>query len=665
MMAMATRTTRLPHLAIERVSPALDGGRFAVKRVIGDAFEVSADIFKDGHDQLAARVRYRAPGDTAWRTAPMAFDYDADRWTGGFPLDRMGTWSYTVDAWTDRFGTWRSELTRKMDAGQSVPSEVLEGAALVDAAARRARFGPVRSTLKQWAALLRDESRDAAERGRAALDGTLFALMEEHLAPDDLTSADREYAVWVDRERARFAAWYEMFPRSQSGDPRRHGTFADAERALPRLADLGFDVIYLPPVHPVGLTNRKGPNNTLAAGADDPGSPWAIGSDVGGHTAVDPRLGTIADFERFVQAAHRLNMEVALDYALQASPDHPWLREHPEWFFVRPDGTLRHAENPPKKYEDIYPFNFWCEDRVGLWTACRDIFLFWIERGVHTFRVDNPHTKPFAFWEWVIGEVRSAHPEVVFLSEAFTRPKRLQYLAKLGFTQSYTYFTWRNAAWELREYVTELTQTEQREYLRGNFFANTPDILHEYLQHGGRPAFRVRLLLAATLSPLYGIYSGFELAENVPLRAGSEEYLHSEKYEIKARDWSAPESLDADIRRINRIRRENPALQVATNISFHRSENEQILFYRKAARAAGGRDDLLIAVNLDPARRQETMVHVPLAELGLAEDAPFEVEDLLTGTRFTWKGTRNFIRLDPAAEPGHVLRVLGPLPPAS
>ena len=526
---------------------------------------------------------------------------------------------------------------------------------MVDAAARRVRFGETRNALKQTSEFLRDSAVSFLDRATRALDPTLLALMEAHLAPLDLTAADRELGVWVDRERARFASWYEMFPRSQVSEPGQHGTFADAERALPRIADLGFDVVYLPPVHPIGVTNRKGRNNSLVAEPGDPGSPWAIGSEYGGHDAVDPRLGTIEDFDRFVQAAHRLGMEIALDYALQCSPDHPWLREHPDWFFIRPDGTIKYAENPPKKYQDIYPLNFWCEDREGLWRACRDVLLHWVNHGVRTFRVDNPHTKPFAFWEWVINEVHRAHPDVIFLSEAFTRPKRLKYLAKLGFTQSYTYFTWRNTPGEVRDYLTELTQSPAAEYLRGNLFANTPDILHEYLQRGGRPAFRVRLLLAATLSPLYGIYSGFELCENVPLKQGSEEYLHSEKYEIRVRDWNAPGNINADVARINQIRRTNPALQLYRNLTFHHSENENILFYKKSA--PEGRNDLLIAVNVDPFRPHETMVHVPVDALGLHHDQSYVVEDLLTGARYTWRGSRNYVRLDPHEQPGHVLRL--------
>ncbi|HEU6452923.1 MAG TPA: alpha-1,4-glucan--maltose-1-phosphate maltosyltransferase [Gemmatimonadaceae bacterium] len=654
----STSRRPLPHIAIECVEPQLDGGRFAVKRVMGDSFEVSADIFKDGHDLIKAQVRYRSSEDAEWKVAPLVYDFDTDRWSGGFPLDRIGLWRYTVDAWTDRFGSWRSDLQKKIDAGQDVAAELLEGAAMVDAAARRAKFGEARTTLKRWGTLLKGTTRDVSERARAALDLTLLALMEEHFPPEGFTSYPKELELWVDRERARFAAWYEMFPRSQTTVEGGHGTFSDAERALPRIADLGFDVIYLPPIHPVGVTKRKGPNNTPDAGADAVGSPWAIGSEYGGHTAVDPRLGTVADFERFVDAAHRLNMEVALDYALQCSPDHPWLKEHPDWFFIRPDGSIKYAENPPKKYEDIYPINFWCADRENLWNACLDILIFWIERGVNTFRVDNPHTKPFAFWEWVIAEVRSRHPQVIFLAEAFTRPKKMKYLAKLGFSESYTYFTWRNTSWELREYLTELTQTPMREYFRGNFFANTPDILHEYLQTGDRPAFRVRLILAATLSPLYGIYSGFELCENIPLREGSEEYLNSEKYEIRVRDWNAPGNLNDEIAAINRIRRDNRALQLYSNLSFHASENDQTLFYVKTAEDFGGRNDIMVVVNLDPHRIHETSVHVPLDLLRLDPSSPYVVEDLLTGARFTWRGERNYVRLDPAVQVAHVLRVV-------
>ncbi|MGI8497172.1 MAG: alpha-1,4-glucan--maltose-1-phosphate maltosyltransferase [Gemmatimonadaceae bacterium] len=645
-----------PALAIECVEPSLDDARHPVKRIVGDSFHVTADIFRDGHDLVAARIRFRSPSDREWRYAPLAYEYNSDRWSGGFPLDEIGSWVYTVEAWTDVFATWRSGLQKKIDAGQDVSLALLEGAEIVDAAANRARFGDIRNALKQAAATLREAGLDQRDRVTVALAPQLIPLVESYHLPADLTAYDRELQIAVDRERARFAAWYELFPRSQGDAPGRHGTFATAERELERIARLGFDVVYLPPVHPIGETNRKGRNNNLEASASDPGSPWAIGGKEGGHTAVDPRLGTLADFDHFVTRAHELGMEIALDYALQCSPDHPWLREHPDWFFIRADGSIRYAENPPKKYQDIYPLDFWCADRAGLWNACKDIFLFWISHGVRTFRVDNPHTKPFAFWRWVIAEVKQRHPQVIFLSEAFTRPKRMKHLAKIGFTQSYTYFTWRTEARELAEYLTELTQSPVQEYLRGNLFVNTPDILHEFLQHGGRAGFRIRALLAATLSPLYGIYSGFELLEGIPLRSGSEEYIDSEKYELKHRDWGRPDSIAADFEMLNRIRRENRALQLHDNLTFHPSDNDRVLFYRKSA--PNGQNDLLIAVNLDPHSVRETTVHVPIADLDIHAEESYGVEDLLTGARYLWRGSRNYVRLDPREQVGHILRLI-------
>ncbi len=650
----ARKVPPFPKVVIDRVAPTVDDERHPVKRVVGDRFVVTADISKDGHDLIAARVRHRRPGERTWRFAPMTYDYDSDSWSASFRVDTLGSWTYAVEAWTDVFGSWRAEIEKKSAAGADLASELLEGAALVAEAAGRAR-GSEERRLTAVAERLRDPSTSFEERARIALDPGLRSLMGGLADLSDATRSGSEYALVVDRERARFAAWYEMFPRSQAAVPGRHGTFADAEHRLTALAALGFDVVYLPPIHPIGRTHRKGKNNSLECGPDDVGSPWAIGSDEGGHTAVHPDLGSLADFDHFVRAANELGLEVALDYALQCSPDHPWAKSHPEWFFIRPDGTIKYAENPPKKYQDIYPLNFACDDWPALWEACKDVFRFWIGHGVRTFRVDNPHTKPFAFWEWVIAEIKREFPDVVFLAEAFTRPKRMKALAKLGFTQSYTYFTWRNTALELREYLTELTQTEVAEYLRGNLFANTPDILHEYLQKGGPPAFRVRLLLAATLSPLYGIYSGFELCENTPLRPGSEEYLNSEKYELRFRDWNAPGNLNRELALVNRIRRENVALQLLTNLTFEDSENEQILFYRKSAPG----NELLLVVNLNPFQAEATMVHVPLAALGIGTDEPFEVEDLLTGVRYTWRGVRNYVRLDPGVgQAGHVLRVL-------
>jgi starch synthase (maltosyl-transferring) len=680
-------TRRLEHLSIECVTPTLDGGRHPVKRVAGDMVVVGADVVKDGHDILAARVLFRGPAAADWATAPMTYDFDTDRWYGAFRVDRIGRWTFTVEAWTDRFATWRSGLEKRIAAGQDVSTELVEGAQLVRIASRGTRVATARASLLMTAKMLEDRRETSIEkRIERALDDELVTLMEEYDRPRDLTRWPDSFTVIVDRERAQFSAWYEVFPRSlgSAGAEPRHGTFCDAVAGLPRLAELGFDVVYLPPIHPVGRTFRKGKNNALEAAPTDVGSPWAIGNENGGHTAIEPALGTIDEFDQFVGAARELGMEVALDYALQCSPDHPWVTEHPEWFRHRPDGSIKYAENPPKKYQDIYPFDFWCDDRVGLWNACRDILLFWIAHGVKIFRCDNPHTKPLAFWEWVIGEVQCAHPDVIFFAEAFTRPKRMKALAKLGFTMSYTYFTWKNSAWELQEYLEELTRGTPVEYFRGNLFVNTPDILNEYLVHGGRPAFRARLLLAGTLLPSYGLYSGYELCENQPIRPGSEEYLDSEKYQLKPRDFAAPGNINADIARLNRIRRAQPALQRYANLSFQTSENPAILFYRKRAdepvvdwsaspphavpqhvvdalHAAPERrgGDLLIAVNTDAEHAQETMVHVPVQEMGFGENDPYVVEDLLTGTRYTWRGVRNFIRLDPAVEPGHILLVHG------
>jgi starch synthase (maltosyl-transferring) len=649
---MPAKDRRLDRVVIECVTPQLEGGRYPVKRLQGDSCEVSAHIFMDGHDLVAGRLRFRPVGEREWRTAPLSYEEAPDRWVGSFPLERLGRWQFTVEGWPDRFRTWREDLAKRLDAGQEVSAELLEGAALLALAARHRR-GRARVRLERAADEIADAKETLEERLRVAFDDEIEELAAGPLSPQELTRYAPALEVVVDPEAAGFAAWYEMFPRSLGPEPGRHGNFADAAERLPALAEMGFDVVYLPPIHPIGRTHRKGRNNQPVAQPGDVGSPWAIGGREGGHTAVHPELGTLEDFERFVQIVKSLGMEVALDIAFQCSPDHPWIREHPDWFFIRQDGTLRYAENPPKKYEDIYPLNYWCEDREGLWNACRDVFLFWIERGVRTFRVDNPHTKPFAFWEWLIDDIKQAHPETIFLSEAFTRPNRMRNLAKLGFTQSYTYFTWRNEPWELREYLTELTTTEMVEYFRPNFFANTPDILHEYLQKGGRPAFRVRLTLAATLSPVYGMYSGFELCENVPLRSGSEEYLHSEKYELRWRDWNAPGNLNAEIHRLNRIRRDNPALQRLGNVQFLHSENDRILCYRKYA----SDNELLIAVNIDPDHAHETLLHLPLESLGLDEDEPFDVDDLLTGAHYRWHGRTAYIRLDPAEHVAHILRL--------
>ncbi|OGL07526.1 MAG: alpha-1,4-glucan--maltose-1-phosphate maltosyltransferase [Candidatus Rokubacteria bacterium RIFCSPLOWO2_02_FULL_73_56] len=632
---------------IEAVAPTVDAGRYAVKREIGAVVEVSADIFKEGHDVLLAFLEYRRAGETAWRETPMRH-VDNDRWVGAFTLDAVGRWAFALEALADPFRSWLADLVKRLDAGQEVASDLLEGAALVRAAAGRAR-GPAARELRDAAERLARAAEPAAAVATAR-DGRLALLMDAHLDRSTATRSAREYEVVADVERARFAAWYEMFPRS--GVPGRHGTFKDAEAQLPRIARMGFDVVYLPPIHPVGRTHRKGRNNSLTAAPGDPGSPWAIGGEAGGHTAVHPELGTLDDFERFVARAHALGLEVALDFAIQCSPDHPWAREHPEWFFHRPDGTIKHAENPPKKYQDIYPVNFYGPEPQALWDELKRVLEFWIGHGVRTFRVDNPHTKPVRFWEWLIREIKDECPDVIFLAEAFTRPKMMQVLAKAGFTQSYTYFTWRNAKQELIDYFTEITQPPVADYFRGHLWPNTPDILHATLQTGGRPAFRMRLLLAATLSSLYGIYSGYELCENQPVAEGSEEYLNSEKYELKVRDWDAPGSITDLVTTLNRIRREHPALQRSTNLRFYPCDNPSVLWYGKMTEA--GDDVIFVAVSLDPVAPQAATVEVPLEALGLAEDAPYRMRDLLGDAAYEWRGRRGWVRLDPQGAPAHV-----------
>ncbi|WDT81235.1 MAG: DUF3416 domain-containing protein [Candidatus Manganitrophus sp.] len=559
---------------------------------------------------------------------------------------------YTVEAWIDRFGSWRADLVKRVDAGQDVAGELLEGAALVSEAGRRAS-GADQKALHEAADVL-SSGRPQKERIALALDEKLADRISRYPDRSRATRYDRILEVTVDRDRARYGAWYEMFPRSAGPDPNRSATFLEAESRLPEIAAMGFDVLYLPPIHPIGKSFRKGPNNALAAGPNDPGSPWAIGSEAGGHKAVDPNLGTLADFRHFVEAADRHGLEVALDIAFQCSPDHPYVKEHPEWFRHRPDGTIKYAENPPKKYQDIYPLNFESDDWKGLWTELKSVVEFWIEQGVKIFRVDNPHTKPFHFWEWLIGEIQKKHPETIFLAEAFTRPKVMYGLAKGGFTQSYTYFTWRNTKQELTEYLTELTQTEARDFFRPNFFANTPDILHEYLQTGGRPAFQVRLVLAATLAANYGIYSGFELCENRAVR-GTEEYLDSEKYQVRAWDWDRPGNIKDLVARVNQIRRENPALHSNDRLRFYTTDNDQLICYAKTTEDLS--NIILVAVNLDPHHLQHGWVEVPIDELGIAPGEPYQLHDLISGDRYLWHDAWNYIRLDPMLSPVHIFRV--------
>ena len=641
-----------PSVVIENLQPLIEGGRYPIKRIVGEDLAVEADIFKDGHDVVAAVLKWRVLGKREWRETPMTF-VDNDRWSGVCTLYDEAIHEYTVEAWTDTFRSWQSEFAKKFDGGISdLRSEALEGAASVEAAARRARD-------RADAARLREFSEQIATMANSeiyaiAQSGELEVLMATY--PD--RSAAAQYApaprVVVDRQAALFGAWYEFFPRSAEGRGDRGSTFRDC---LPRVDDakaMGFDVIYFPPIHPIGHTNRKGRNNSITCEPGDPGVPWAIGSEAGGHKAVEPSLGTLADFDWLQKQVRKRGMEIALDFALNCSPDHPYVKEHPEWFYKRPDGTIKYAENPPKKYEDIYPLNFRCENWRELWAEMKSIVLFWAEHGVRIFRVDNPHTKPVAFWEYLITGVRKKYPDTMFLSEAFTRPKMMKALAKAGFNQSYTYFTWRNSKRELIEYFTELTQMEMSEYFRPNLWPNTPDILPFVLQEGGRPAFMTRVLLAATLSPLYGIYSGYELCENKAL-PGREEYLDSEKYQFKERDWNEPGNIKDWIARINKIRRENRALQLYRNLRFYHAESEAILFY---GRMTAARDNIiLVVVNLDPHRKQNSFVYVPIEEFGQMESDEYEVYDLLNDTRYTWRGRQNYVELDPGIQPAHIFLV--------
>ena len=636
-------------VVIEGVEPEIDCGRFPIKRVVGEAVVVEADAFTDGHDAITCRMLWRSEDQETWSETAME-PLGNDRWRAELTVRSQGRWLYTVVAWVDHFKTWRRDLKKRVDAGQDVSVDLLVGANLVHEASERASGADAR-VLTGLAADLETGSDEA--RLRLALDEELAALMDRHADQRFATRYGKELAVVVDRERARFSAWYEMFPRS-AGTGGRHGTFRDCEARLPYVAGMGFDVLYLPPIHPIGQAFRKGKNNALEAQPGDVGSPWAIGGAEGGHKAIHPELGTLEDFRRLVAKAKEHGLEIALDIAYQVSPDHPYVKEHPEWFRKRPDGTIQYAENPPKKYQDIYPFDFESEDWRSLWEELESVMHFWAGEGVKIFRVDNPHTKAFPFWEWAIPEIKREHPDALFLSEAFTRPKVMYRLAKLGFTQSYNYFPWRNLRWELVEYFTELTQTKVREYFRPNLWPNTPDILTEPLQNGGRPAFVQRLMLAATLGASYGIYGpAFELMEHLPRERGSEEYLDSEKYQIREWDLERPDSLSELIALVNRIRRENPALQSDHSLRFHASDNDQMIVYSKSA----GDNVILVAVNLDPHNAQAAWVELDLKALGLAADQPFQVHDLLTGARYLWHGSRNFVRLDPHQVPAHIFRV--------
>ncbi len=641
-----------PTAVIENLQPLVDGGRYLVKRVVGDDLAVEADVFKDGHDVVAAALKWRLLGEAHWHETPMAH-VDNDRWRGVCTLYENAIYEYTVEAWTDKFRGWQHEFSTKFEAGlENLRSEALEGAALLDEAAARAATLADAERLRQLAEEIRTQENEAINE--IAHSGELEVLMATYPDRANATQYAPYPRVTVDRREARMAAWYEFFPRSAEGFGDRGSTFRDC---LPRVEDaraMGFDVIYFPPIHPIGRTNRKGRNNSVTCEPWEPGVPYAIGSEFGGHKAIEPALGTFEDFAWLEAEVRARGMEIALDFAINCSPDHPYVAEHPEWFYKRPDGTIKYAENPPKKYEDIYPLNFRCENWRELWDEMKSIILFWAERGVRMFRVDNPHTKPVAFWEYLISNVRAQYPDVIFLSEAFTKPKMMRALAKAGFNQSYTYFTWRQTKAELTEYFTELTQTGMREYFRGNLFTNTPDILPFHLQEGGRPMFMIRAVLAATLSSVYGIYSGFELCENAAL-SGREEYFESEKYQWKERDWDAPGNVKDWITRLNRIRKENRALHLYDNLRFYRAENDAILCYGKMTAA---RDNIiLVVVNLDPEHAQNSYVHIPLSEFGPMDSDVYQVHDLLSDARYIWRGERNYVELHPQEQPAHVFRV--------
>lgn len=640
-------------IVIQSVYPELDGGRYPVKREVGDVLTVEADVFTDGHGKLAAILKHRAKDEAAWTEVQMTcINPGLDRWQASFPLTRNIRHVYTIEAWNDLFAYWSDGTAKKKAAQQNVEVELIEGKILVEGAVKRAK-GEDASWLKQ--ALERFAAAKNADARYDILQASELRLIMDRW-PDRSQSVvyDHELEVTVDRVRVRFAAWYEMFQRSQGTVAGKGSTFADCATRLPEVRAMGFDVVYFVPIHPIGRTHRKGRDNTLTAGPGDPGSPYAIGAAEGGHDAVHPELGTLADFRAFVAEAHKHEMEVALDFAIQCSPDHPWIKEHPEWFEFRPDGTIKYAENPPKKYQDIVNVNFYGPHQEALWKALRDVVLFWVEQGVKIFRVDNPHTKPVPFWEWMIGEVQAKHPDVMFLAEAFTRPPMLKMLAKVGFGQSYTYFTWRNFKHELMDYLTELTQTSTKEFLRPNFFANTPDILPEYLQKGGRPAFMIRLVLASTLSSVYGIYNGFELCENAAV-PGTEEYLHSEKYEYKVWDWDRPGNIKDLVTTVNRVRRENPALHELDNLRFYHASDDNVLFYGKMS--ADKTNAIFIVVNLDPFDAHESEIEFPLHELGFSDADNFSVEELITGVRHLWHGAWHKIRLDPQHNPAMIFRL--------
>jgi starch synthase (maltosyl-transferring) len=641
-------------IVIEGVTPEIDGGRFPIKRIIGDKVVIEADIFANSYDALSVVLLYRKESCPLWTEVPMELLVN-DRWRGSFVVSELGQYQYTITAWIDHFRTWQQNLVKKVKAKQDVSVDFLEGAQLIEEASQRAKKNDM-SILQRLAESLRSNQITLSAKARLALSKRISALMYKYSGRRFATTYPKGIFIVVDREKARFSTWYEMFPRSCMSKLGRHGTFKDCESRLPYISKMGFDVLYLPPIHPIGHTSRKGKNNAPTAKRGDPGTPWAIGSEEGGHKVVHPSLGTLEDFQRFVSKAQDNGIEVALDIAFQCSPDHPYVKEHPEWFRWRTDGTIQYAENPPKKYQDIYPLEFETKYWKELWEELRSIVLFWVEQGVRIFRVDNPHTKPFAFWEWLIGEVKREYPEVLFLSEAFTRPKIMYQLAKLGFSQSYTYFTWRNVKWELTQYFTELTQSDVREYFHPNLWPNTPDILSDYLRDGGKSAFMSRLVLAATFGASYGIYGpAFELCENKRRDTTSEEYLNSEKYEIKRWDIDSADSLKGFITKVNSIRKENPALQSNLNLLFHQVDNQHLIGYSKTTEDLS--NIMLVVVNLDYRYKQSGWLELSLEELRLDRDQHYRAHDLLNDASYLWQGSRNYIELDPKICPAHIFRI--------
>jgi len=646
-------------VVIEGVKPEIDYGRFPIKRIIDDSVTIEADIFAEGHDVLSSVLLHRKEGSPRWTETSMELLVN-DRWQGSFVVTELGRYQYTIMAWVDPFNSWREKLRKKAEAGQDVSVELLLGAQLITNTSQRANKRDA-DTMQGWVDSLHSAEKKQSDKVKLVLSEKVATLMNKYSDRQFATTYPKELTVVVDREKARFSTWYEMFPRSCTIKPGKHGTFRDCERRLAYISDMGFDVFYFPPIHPIGKTNRKGKNNVTTADASDPGTPWAIGSEEGGHKAVHPQLGTLADFHRLLAKAQNYGIEIALDLAYQCSPDHPYVKEHPEWFRWRPDGTVQYAENPPKKYQDIYPLEFETEHWAELWEELKSVVLFWIEQGVRIFRVDNPHTKPFAFWEWLISEVKRDYPDVICLSEAFTRPKIMYQLAKLGFTQSYTYFTWRTVKWEIMQYFTELTQTEVREFFRPNLWPNTPDILSDYLRDGGRSAFVTQLVLAATLGANYGIYGPpFELCENRRKDTVSEEYLDSEKYELKHWDIKSRNSLKDLIARVNLIRRQNQALQSDWSLQFHSVDNEQLICYSKQTEDLS--NVILVVVNLDYRWKQSGWVELPLDTFGINASQSYHVYDLLNDASYIWKGSRNYVELDPNISPAHIFLVQQVLP---